>query len=65
MESVLARMLGLKDSLPALRRQIFELVYQQGCAPEACADTLGLSREQFDAEHGAMLRSLRLGASAT
>jgi len=63
MESLVAKVLGLKDALPAVRRQIFESIYQQGSTPEACAQALGLTPEQFSIEHGAMLRSLRLGTS--
>jgi hypothetical protein len=62
--SMLQRVLGLKNSLPSVRRQIFELLYQQGQAPATCAGQLGLTPEQFETEHREMLRSLRLGAAS-
>ena len=55
--------MSLKDSLPLVRRQIFECTCQRGSTHEDCARELRLSEEQFVAEHGAMLRSLRLGAT--
>lgn len=64
MESFVARLLSLKDALPAPRRQIFDLLYQQGQSREACAERLGLSPQEFDSEHRAMLRALRLGAAS-
>lgn len=62
--SMLHKLLGLKNSLPMLRRQIFDLVYQQGATPLACARQLGLTPEQFEVEHSEMLRSLRLGVAS-
>ena len=63
-DSMMHRLLDLKGSLPAVRREIFDLVYQQGVTPQTCAVRLGLSPEQFEAEHTQMLRSLRIGASS-
>jgi hypothetical protein len=63
-ESMMHRLLDLKSSLPAVRREIFDLVYQQGLTHQTCATRLGLSHEQFEIEHAQMLRSLRIGASS-
>jgi hypothetical protein len=62
-DSMMCRLLDLKGSLPAVRRQIFDLVYQQGVDAQTCASRLGLTLEQFEVEHTQMLRSLRIGAS--
>lgn len=62
-ESMMHRLLDLKGSLPAMRREIFDLLYQQGMTPQTCAAHLGLSPEQFEIEHTQMLCSLRIGTS--
>jgi DNA-directed RNA polymerase specialized sigma subunit len=57
--SRVADMLQAKNVLPPIRKQIFETLYQRGLPQQQASKELGLSAEEFEREHRAMLRSLR------
>ena len=57
--SRVADMLQAKNVLPPIRKQIFETLYQRGLPLQQASKELGLSAEEFEREHRAMLRSLR------
>ena len=61
-QSYIHRLLVAKDSLPQLRRLIFEAVYQRGQPRSDVAQMLGMSAEAFEQEHAAMLKSLRFSS---
>lgn len=45
--------------MPEASRKIFDALYCQGRDAAEAARSLGLTREQFDEQHSAMLRTLR------